>query len=553
MTGKLLFGFSVVLLYGSLLTSPNFVHATITYKTVALSGSAANGLGPDIKYKHFFDVNLHPGGRISFRASLTGPGIDTANDTALWIGAADSPVVTVREGDQAPGTDTGVTFSSLSSPWVNYAGQIAFEAGISGPGVDSTNFRGIWSGEVDDVSLLVLNGSHAPGTETGVNFRQFSLSTLTNDGQVVVSGDLIGGGVEHFNNSGFWQGVPDHFRLRWREGSQAPGLPAGVTFFDPRFSFFDSSARFVMQSNLLGPGIELSNRMSIWIGSEAGLDLIVRSENSAPGGDDGATVLGPFLTGFSEQGHVTFVSDLGDGAGQLVDRSVIWAGKPESLQIVARAGDQAPGMEPGVVFWQTATGSVPINNAGQIAFNGFVVGPGVTWENDQGYWAGVPGELKLIARSGDQAPGTEEGVVFQGDSSLFPLAAKPSINDVGQIVLSTFLTGPGVDSSNDFGVWVTDTLGRLKLIARTGDKFDVNDTPEIEDLRTISRIENLHTPIGSDIAPRSFNDDGELVLRLKFTDGYEGIFIATIPEPGTVILIGIGSLWMVGCLGRSNN
>lgn len=55
----------------------------------------------------------------------------------------------------------------------------------------------------------------------------------------------------------------------------------------------------------------------------------------------------------------------------------IWSEGSDSLSLVVRAGDAAPGTEPGVVFSHFDTHSalpVVFNDAGQIAFSGSLTG-----------------------------------------------------------------------------------------------------------------------------------------------------------------------------------
>jgi hypothetical protein len=85
------------------------------------------------------------------------------------------------------------------------------------------------------------------------------------------------------------------------------------------------------------------------------------------------------------------------------------------------------------------------------------------------------------------------------------------------------------------------------LVARTGDLFDVNDDPLIEDMRTISVVNMVGGSGGEDGLGISFNDAGQLAFNLFFTDGTGGIFVATIPEPATATLMLIAA---VGCAAR---
>ena len=61
------------------------------------------------------------------------------------------------------------------SPTLNNAGQTAFFANLTGSGVDATNDLGIWSEGTGSLALVAREGSHAPGTPSGVNFNGFDV------------------------------------------------------------------------------------------------------------------------------------------------------------------------------------------------------------------------------------------------------------------------------------------------------------------------------------------------------------------------------------------
>jgi hypothetical protein len=62
--------------------------------------------------------------------------------------------------------------------------------------------------------------------------------------------------------------------------------------------------------------------------------------------------------------------------------------------------------------------------------------------------------------SSNQAPGLPAGVNFSGFSN-------PRINDSGEVVFRSSLTGPGVSAANDRTLW-SEGGGGLHLIAREG-------------------------------------------------------------------------------------
>jgi hypothetical protein len=132
----------------------------------------------------------------------------------------------------------------------------------------------------------------------------------------------------------------------------------------------------------------------------------------------------------TEAGTVFFTFDnpvLG-GTGDVAFRAVVqlpgvsqteglWQGNANGLGLVARQGDQAPDTDPGVTFRGIGGGTPPtfsaLNAAGEIAFPAILATDGgVDIFDDEGIWAGAPGNVHLVAREGDAAPGTGPDVNF---------------------------------------------------------------------------------------------------------------------------------------------
>jgi hypothetical protein len=76
---------------------------------------------------------------------VTGSGVNSTNDRGIWSGDPAGLELVARTGSQAPGAAAGVIFSGLTEPALNDAGQLAFRASLTGPGVDETNGVGIWA------------------------------------------------------------------------------------------------------------------------------------------------------------------------------------------------------------------------------------------------------------------------------------------------------------------------------------------------------------------------------------------------------------------------
>ena len=131
------------------------------------------------------------------------------------------------------------------------------------------------------------------------------------------------------------------------------------------------------------------------------------------------------------------------------------------------------------------------------------------------------GNATLIAREGDAAPGTSTdvtfGKVFGGD-----VFSDPVLNQNGNAVFFGRLVGPGVDDFNNSGVWTYDDTNGLRLVVRTGQTVDLDETVA-EDLRTIRHIGVFNGTGGEDGRESILNDSSQLVGCLEFLDGSTAI------------------------------
>ncbi|MEN1682243.1 MAG: choice-of-anchor tandem repeat NxxGxxAF-containing protein, partial [Planctomycetota bacterium] len=205
-------------------------------------------------------------------------------------------------------------------------------------------------------------------------------------------------------------------------------------------------------------------------------------------------------------------------------------------EVVARQGDAAPGVGPGVAFGQLGLGtfegpSIEINGSGEVLIRTGLQGLGVDNSNDGAVFASDEnGDLELILREGDQVPGLEDGVVFTNVDTVDGLG----MNESGDLLINAKLIGPGISGANDFALFYVDGKGdgELQMIVREGDTIDVNNSPLVEDLRTVESYDLSY--IGTLSA---FNDRSEIAFRVTFTDTSEGIFLASVvPEPGAAAL-----------------
>lgn len=141
----------------------------------------------------------------------------------------------------------------------------------------------------------------------------------------------------------------------------------------------------------------------------------------------------------------------------------------------------------------------------------------MTTGNGSGIWAEINGSLKLIAREGSHPPGTESTARFA--EFHFPT---PTMNDAGQVAFHT-----QTDGGNKQGIWATDRLGRLQLVVQTDSVIEV----AAGDARTVQDPYLVMDSGGQDGRPHSFNERGELAVKLSFADESGAVCVFQIPVP----------------------
>jgi hypothetical protein len=515
---------------------------------VALSGNQAPGLPEGIQFLGVGAPVLNNAGEVVF-VGLAGPQGAGIQETISGIWLADVPgnvTLLFPEGEQAPGTPSGAVFLSFFLPILNDRGEIAFNGflKIGQGGVDDSSDEGQWGpGASGALVLLAREGSQAEGAPVGANFRTFSFANLNAGPVMNDSGEIafIGvlqtgtGDVTAQNDTGIWGpsalGIPT---LVAREGSQAPGAPAGV--------IFDDLAEFAGAPSLNDAGdIAFSARLEPFIGGVAGdndrglwgpdafgnLTMLARGASPAPGAPAGALFSnGGFGFGLvlNDSGQVAFPGQMEPGFGGVttLDDGGLWGPDGSgNLTLRVREGSQAPGTAEGAVF---ESFHLPgFNNSGDLAFRAFLKegAGGVNFLDSTGIWVeNAAGDLALIARAGSQAPGAPDGVLFLDFTD-------PILNDEGEAAfLATLVDQQGISSQ---GIFFKDAHAELGLVIRTGDVLEVNPG----DLRTVRAL--LFGNAGEqDLNIRKMNDMSQLVFQASFADDSTGIFLATFRTRVTI-------------------
>lgn len=524
------------------------LHATDQFRTVALSGQFAPGGGGATFSSFNSSIELLADGQAAFSAKLSiGPGgVTTNSDSGIWSEKSGALNLVVREGDAAPGASAGAVFGELSVGRWNSSGSLAFETAlqIGTGGVTSSNDAGIWADVGSGLQLIAREGSPAPGTPSGVVFADSFLGPELNEsGVLAFTGSLKtgSGGVSIDSNEGIWLMRGGPLSLLVREGQQSPGGPAGAVLGGSNLDLTNLSYPEVDTAGYVSfnghmvvgtGGVTGSTDTGFWSERSGNLELTYREGMQAPGAVSGVKFFSfggfPYTNAngrYSDQhtltgGDVTGIFDNGRG---------IYNDASGELKEIARGGQPAPGTAAGTLFGFLSPPS--FNDAGQSSFFGNLrnAANSIPVTANEGIWSDANGALELIVREGDVAPGIDSGAVV-GPIDLH--AYRPTLNNAGQSAFPLkLLQGVGgVTAGTDTGYWAQDMTGTLRLIVREGDLLTVAPG----DVRTIASF-----GLNGDARGFRFDDLGNLMFRANFTDGSQGLFIATapVPEPNSCAIL----------------
>jgi hypothetical protein len=272
------------------------------------------------------------------------------------------------------------------------------------------------------------------------------------------------------------------------DGDVAPGLSMGERFggsSGPNSGVIDDSGRVLFRAQLVDSagmpmptGQDYLSRGYFLGDSRGNLVKVLRGGEPEPSG----TIPGATLqTGsgtvaltssprMASNGLIMFGANFWDVGGLTVataNDSALYTGTPGSFQILAREGDVAPGCGGATYstdFGSMAFNSTSINAAGQIVFQSNLAGAGVVTANNAAWFTGSAGNVQLMLRKGDLAPGGEQV------SAIGPAA---QMNSSGQVLVEiTYVVGSGttpVTSADDKALWIyTPGLGATQVLREGG-------------------------------------------------------------------------------------
>ena len=533
-------------------------HGEISFDVIALENNPAGDTA--LVFTDLSGPVINRDGQVLFVSQIDGPEVDEVNNTALWTRSPDGLQLVARSGSAAPGIEDGKFGLFLDDARFNLteSGQVVFSNLFfrdesAAPESEPFGF-GLWAGSPDNLGLVAqfqdFLDTAAPVGQGDLP-EDFSLllgGDLANgDNQVVFVGVVPDAGQEsgQFIDAAIWAGEADNVEIVARKGDPAPDTDQlfGDVFIP---AALNGSGGLLMLASLEDGDPQQDDPFGIWFGGAGELELVAKPGDPAPDVQD--STFGHFLlsTSVNDAGRLALLATLDDEA-----TSGIWAGQAGDLDLIALEGEHAPGTGDDVRFALFLSAPI-VNAAGDVIFTALLEGQGVDASNDVGIWAADENGLRLIARTGDSAPGPGGEFVFDALAGLdfgllegegdvtFPLLVS---NARGQIIFTGKVSGEGIDETNDRGVWIADGDGQLRLVAQEGTTLEVADG----DSRVISPdafslsgddgggensddffIDDLLGGVisgGQDGRRTVLGDDGQIVVPLGFDDGTTGIIL----------------------------
>lgn len=364
---------------------------------IARAGYPAPGAPTGSVFEDFFNfVQLNESGAVAFHdfAFREDPAGHYYRPGIWKTDASGALALIAQDGDPAPGTPDGVSFSHFQQFALNDTGAIAFMSWIDGPGVTAENGLGMFGPDPSGaLSLRLRTGDPAPGAGAGVQFaRQSDPSSpnnvsLNNAGAVAFCAELTGPGVTEANDTGCWLSEPDGaLRLAVREGDSVAGAAPGTTLGHFRHDLppqFNDAGGMAFEVALAGPEVTSANDVGV-LGpdSNGGIALLLRTGAAAPGLPAGVSlqragyyplIESPILD--AHGGVLVGFALSGPGITEANDTALFYANGPGSARLVVREGDLlevSPGDHRTVAAfrlagWEYSQNDLPINRERQLA------------------------------------------------------------------------------------------------------------------------------------------------------------------------------------------
>jgi len=392
-------------------------------------------------------------------------------------------------------------YSTFDIPRIGQNGAVAFIAGLD------SQLSGVFAGQPGNLNLVAIQDGSAGGSF--ITFASFSNIAVNSTGdtafQTVLSAD---GSIDALWSGNSGLGI---------EAGNGLGNFANTAVTSLAPPSLNAGNRLAAKLSLaLGSTFGQSTTSALAVGVAGAMSAVLKAGDAAPGIANG-TIVNLYDSDVpdddrpdqNDAGTIAFYATVTQDGGQ-TSFGVLYEGQIGSFQPIAIEGQAAPGIPNAVYSFIHEDPSV--SSDGKVAFIADLLSNSeVASVPSQAVFAGQPGALVPIVRTGDTVPTTTD-VVF---SSL----TRACVNEAGEVVFQAAMRYPNQGSRTS--IWVQRRTGDAVLVAASGVPFD--------------------TPSGSQQAtdvnfagPGAFNDLHEIAFQASFDNG-SGIYLADT-RPGAPVI-----------------
>ncbi len=512
-------------------------NAAVAYRKVAITGDASPGSGGT--FTGFTTFSMNQNGEVAlFGISSAVISNAVGEVDGVWAEDAGTLLRVVQHGQPAPGGGGGFFSAFAATPVIRDDGAVVFRGSML------TGQNGVWSGTTSSgPDLLAITGMSVPALGAGVTLQSLTYATsdipvFSQSGRLVALGKVTGTGITTgVNDDLLFTAAPGGLLSAVaRKGDPAPGAPAGAQYdvLSKPDSYSPTGLVAFKADMKTGLGGVVSNtKAGVWGGVPGALELRARmgdaidlSYNYATPdtklflNSAGTKVLSTTATDFF--GTVPALVRTGAPPALLVRQGMAVTDVP----LASFANDPTAGG--GAKYYRFAMAS-----SGVVAFEAPMAGTGINASNAWGLFIHSGGANRLALRQGQQIPGLPAGVVVQNTAPSSFDNISPflefHVNKFGHLCVQVILSGTGVSSSNNRALLAMDHTGAWTLVARRGASFTLPGTATVKTISSLISV-SIQSSGAQDGKIMGWNDAGQAVFRLNFTDNSSGIFVATTYE-----------------------
>ncbi|HPF41196.1 MAG TPA: hypothetical protein P5081_15285 [Phycisphaerae bacterium] len=536
----LTFGFILCCVGGGAIAEP-----TLVVEKIALTGERPPQSPPGAYYTWIETPTINNAGDVAFVCATRTPGRTTSDDLTLVVGSPDALHIAYQDNSPIPSLGPDAAFGNPNyysgyylSPAISDDGKVVFAADVVWP---SMNFTGsallLDTGE--DIVPLALAGDNVPGAPAatiaafGPGPFLWPCPTINNAGSVVFHANLAGPQIDESNDSGYFRLASGPIETIIRRQDEIAGLTADSVYFSQTDTLTQNSAGFcVVSIGSANPDPQFGT-FGIATGQ---LTPFARTGDIVPAATPTTLVDKLYAVSINTSNHVAFLAQLSvPEVGSYYPWGVCTASANGITKVVV-TGDSFDGARPGEVFQSlvSVSNSAPaINDNDHVAFFAQTVGgdlglpPTVLLTN-------AYGPLAVVARNGGPAPGFPNAVFTSiANDASHPsetgLRATVCMNAADQIAFQGYVN-PRDGTPSRHGIWLTRPDGVLQCVITSGMQIDVDNDPNVEDLRTVGLVNLIHGSGGGDGRRRGLNDNGQIACLIVFTDNSRGVFRLALSE-----------------------